>query len=244
MNSKSLLKKLIPVKRALGDYDMIPSENQRVAVGISGGKDSLTCLFALHTLLPTLPVKFKLVAIAVDLGWTTHKVDYSEIERFCTERDIEFHVEKTDIFEIVFDHREESNPCSLCSNMRNGALISRAKKENCNTIALGHHLDDAIETILMSMFFSGKVACFTPNSYLDRQEVYYIRPLVYMRESEIISIANKHNLPVFTAQLCPADGNTKREYMKNLIKEQEKHDSEIPKRIFSALKTLWEREVI
>lgn len=238
MASKNLLKKFIPVKRALGDFDMI-QDGEKVAVGISGGKDSLTCLFALKTLLSILPVKYELIAIAVDLGWDyieSNQYNYDEINNYCKNNDITFIVEKTRISEIVFKHREESNPCSLCSKMRNGALINRAVKEGCHKIALGHHLDDVIETALMSMFFSGKIDAFAPKAYLDRMKVTYIRPLVYMREKDIISIAKSYELPVMSVKLCPADGNTKRNYIKNLIKEQEKHDREIPIRIFSAVK--------
>ncbi|MFP4456378.1 MAG: tRNA 2-thiocytidine biosynthesis TtcA family protein [Clostridia bacterium] len=238
MASKSLLRKLIPIKRAIGDFDMI-DDGERIAIGISGGKDSLTCLFALKTLLATLPVKYELIAIAVDLGWNyveSNKYSYDEIRQYCTDNDIKFIVEKTQISEIVFKHREESNPCSLCSKMRNGALINRAVREGCNKIALGHHLDDVIETALMSMFFSGKIDAFMPKAYLDRMKVTYIRPLVYMREKDIISIAKSYNLPVININLCPADGNTKRQYVKNLIKEQESFDPEIPLRIFSAVK--------
>jgi len=245
MTSKNLLKKFIPVKRALGDFNMI-EDGEKLAVGISGGKDSLTCLFALKTLLPTLPVKYKLYAIAVDLGWDyldDNIYDYNQIETFCNNNDITFIVEKTQISEIVFKHRQESNPCSLCSKMRNGALISRAVKEGIHKIALGHHMDDVIETALMSMFFSGKIDAFRPKSYLDRMDVTYLRPLIYMREKDIISIANSYNLPIMDVKLCPADGNTKRHYIKNLILEQEKYDAEIPIRIFSAIKKdVWNLE--
>jgi len=238
MVSKNLLNKLIPIKRALGDFDMI-EDGEKVAVGISGGKDSLTCLFALKTLLPILPVKYKLYAIAVDLGWDyidDNKYNYDDIKKFCIDNEIFFIREKTQIAEIVFKHRKESNPCSLCSKMRNGALINRAVKEGIYKIALGHHLDDVIETALMSMFFSGKIDAFTPKAYLDRMKVTYLRPLIYMREKEIRSIANSYELPVMDVSLCPADGNTKRHYIKSLLSEQEKYDPEIPIRIFSAIK--------
>jgi len=230
---------LIPVKRAIGDFKMI-EEGDNIAVGISGGKDSLSCLLALHNLLPILPVKYKLQAVIVDLGWPGQEADWSEIKTFCHELDIPLHIEKTQIAEIIFEHRQESNPCSLCSRMRNGALMDRAMQEGCNTVALGHHLDDAIETLLLNMFFAGKIDCFYPYTYLDRKGIKMIRPLVYIRESLTKRIAKYANLPVVSKKLCPADGLTKREYIKNLIITQEQHDQEIPVRLFSALKGLWE----
>lgn len=238
---ENLLKIIRPVKRALGDYNMIEEEG-KIAVGISGGKDSITCLFALKTLITVLPVKYQLVAIAVDLGWDplTSETNYQDIRKFCDHNNIEFHVESTNISDIIFNQRKESNPCSLCSRMRNGVLVKRALAEGCFTIALGHHMDDVIETTIMSMFFSGKIDSFTPKVYLDRQKVYFIRPLIYMREKDIASIAESYNLPIIEKKMCPADGNTARNYIKKLLQEQESYDEEIPVRIFSAIKNdIW-----
>ncbi len=229
---------LIPVKRAIGDFQMI-QDGDRIAVGVSGGKDSLTCLYALKQLQAILPIKYDLVAIVVDLGWSQHQADWTQISSFCQQLNIPLHIEKTDIAKIVFDHRQESNPCSLCSRMRNGALMNRALKEKCHTVALGHHLDDAIETVLMNMFFAGKVSCFHPAVYLDRKDVTMIRPLVYIREKLTIRVAKSCNLPVSSQKFCPADGHTKREYIKNLLKEQAAYDPHIPLRVFAAVKEFW-----
>ena len=237
--SKKLKKDLlIKVKRAIGDFNMI-KDGDKVAVGVSGGKDSLTCLYALKELQAILPVKYELHAVVIDLGWSNKQADWSKISEFCNNNNIKLHIEKTDIAKIVFDHRQESNPCSLCSRMRNGALMNVAIREGFNIMALGHHLDDAIETLLMSMFFSGKIDCYYPSTYLDRQKITMIRPLVYVREEVTIKLSKSLELPVTNQKFCPADGHTKREYVKKLLAEQAEHDTHIPLRVFSALKSFW-----
>lgn len=239
--SKKLSKDLlIKVKRAIGDFNMI-KDGDKLAVAVSGGKDSLTCLYALKELQAILPIKYNLHAIIIDLGWSTKQADWSNIIEFCKTNNIVLHIEKTDIAKIVFDHRQESNPCSLCSRMRNGALMNVASREGFNVMALGHHLDDAVETLLMSMFFSGKIDCFYPSAYLDRQKITMVRPLVYIRENVTLTLSKSLNLPVTSQKFCPADGFTKRQYIKNLLLQQAEYDSHIPLRIFAALKSFWNK---
>ena len=239
MISKELL---VPVKRAIGDFNMI-EDGDSIAVGVSGGKDSLTCLLALKELQAILPVKYQLHAIAIDLGWINETADWGAIAAFCKSIDVPFHVENTRIAEIIFEARQESNPCSLCSRMRNGALVIKAKALGCNRLALGHHADDANETILMNMFYAGKIKCFSPSAYLDRKEIHIIRPLVYIRESLTIRIAKKLALPVHTKKLCPVDGQTKRESVKKLLADLAQEDREIPVRVLSCLKDYWAKDV-
>ncbi len=234
---------LSPVTRAMKDYNMI-EPGDKVAVALSGGKDSLFCLQALIEVQKYIPVKFDIIAIAIDLNRRSENSNlpysYNKIEAFCRHNDIHFHIEETDIAELVFNRRSEQNPCSLCSKMRNGALVNTALKFNCNKVALGHHMDDVIETLLMSMFYAGKMDSFKPVTYLDIRDITFIRPLIYMREKDISEHVNRLNLPIFEKKACPVDGLSKRHSIKALIQDQEKIDGEIPLRIFATIKKyLW-----
>ena len=204
------------VRKAVDDYHMI-EEGDKIAVGISGGKDSLTLLYALHALRRFYPKHFDIHAVTVDLGFGN--LDLSRIEAICSqELQIPYTIVKTDIANIIFEQRKESNPCSLCAKMRKGALNEAIKKEGCNKVAYAHHKDDVVETMLMSLIYEGRFHTFSPVTYLDRMDLTVIRPLMYMNEADVIGFVNKNQVPVVKSP-CPADGYTKREYVKQLLKK-------------------------
>lgn len=202
-------------RKAIDDYQMI-QENDKIAVGISGGKDSLTLLYALHELSRFYPKKFSLHAFTVDLGFGIQ--DFKAIEAFCGGFSVPYTIIPTDIANVVFEARRESNPCSLCAKMRKGALNQSAKSFGCNTVAYAHHRDDIIETMLLSLIYEGRFHTFSPKTYLDRTELSVIRPLMYVTEAEVIGFKNKYQLPV-CKNPCPADGRTKREFVKQLANQ-------------------------
>lgn len=218
-------------RRALEQYNMI-SENDKIAIGVSGGKDSLTLLYALSGLRRFYPKHFELVAISVDLGFGIQ--DFSQIKKLCDELNIPLYIVPTEINQIVFLDRKESNPCSLCAKMRKGALNDKAKELGCNKIAYAHHKDDIIETMMLSLIYEGRFHSFAPVTYLDRTELYVIRPMMFINESEVIGFAKKNNLPV-AKNPCPVDGHTKREYVKNLIKQLNHENPGVKERMFSAI---------
>lgn len=218
------------VRKAVEDYRMI-EEGDRIAIGISGGKDSLTLLYALSSLRRFYPKRFELQAIAVNLGFS---IDYSAIRSLCEQLEVPFTVVETQIAEIVFDVRKESNPCSLCAKMRKGALNEKAKELGCNKIAYAHHKDDVIETMLISLIYEGRFHTFSPVTEWDRTGLTLIRPLIYVNECDIIGFRNKYDLPVFKNP-CKADGNTTREYAKNLVRELNKNAPGIRERLFHAI---------
>ncbi|MDO4317080.1 MAG: tRNA 2-thiocytidine biosynthesis TtcA family protein [Lachnospiraceae bacterium] len=218
-------------RRAIDDFQMI-KENDRIALGISGGKDSLTLLYAMHGLQRFYPIPFSLEAISVDLG--LQKTDYSRITELCASMGVPFHVVKTQIGEIIFNERRESNPCSLCAKMRKGAFNEKAKELGCNKLAYAHHKDDVIETMLMSLIFEGRYHTFSPVTYLDRMDLTLIRPLIYVEECDIVGFKNKYALPVFKNP-CPADGYTKREYTKELIQKLNTENPGLRERLFHAV---------
>lgn len=219
------------VRRAVDDYEMI-EDGDKIAVGVSGGKDSLALLSALAGLRLFYPKKFELIAITEDMGFEGS--DFSAIAEFCQSLNVPYFVEKTDIAKVIFDIRKESNPCSLCAKMRRGALHGDAKKHGCNKVALGHHFDDAVETFMLNLFFEGRVGCFSPVTYLSRADLTMIRPMIYMPEKEVRAYATKVELPVMKSP-CPADGNTKREEMKNLLHNFEREHPGLKYRIFGAI---------
>jgi len=200
------------VKRAVYEYDMI-REGDVIAVGMSGGKDSMALLHLLVALQRKIPINFSLKAFFVHLGW---EVDYSVIEVYCCEHEIEFHVVNTGIGEIVFDIKDERSPCALCANLRRGALNEAALKYGCNKVALGHHLDDVIETFFMSLFYTGQMRTFQPSTFLDRTGITVIRPMVFLTGSTVSTLVKKENIPFFKNP-CPVDGKTKREEAREII---------------------------
>lgn len=222
------------MRRAVTDYQMI-QPGDRIAVGVSGGKDSVALLVGLAQLRRFLGIPYELVAVTLDPGFEGRHEDYSPIAELCAAYEIPYIVKQTQIGEIVFDLRQESNPCSLCAKMRRGALHDAAKEQNCNKIALGHHNDDAIETFLMNLYREGRIGCFQPVTYLSRKDLTMIRPMVYAPEKDISSAVRRNELPVVKSK-CPADGNTGREEMKRFIRETEKNSKGFKQRIFGAMK--------
>lgn len=220
------------VRKAVDDYHMI-ADGDKIAVGISGGKDSLTLLYALHGLRRFYPQKFDIHAVTVDLGFGN--LDLSRIESICAdELQLPYTIVKTDIADIIFEQRKESNPCSLCAKMRKGALNEAIKKEGCNKVAYAHHKDDVVETMLMSLIYEGRFHTFSPVTYLDRMDLTVIRPLMYMNEADVIGFVNKNQIPVVKSP-CPADGYTKREYVKQLLKKLNQENPGVKERMFTAI---------
>ena len=222
------------MRKAITEFDLIQN-GDRVAVGVSGGKDSVVLLLGLIRLRQFIGIDFEIVAITLDPQFGGVPGDYTVIEELCREHNIEYILERTHIGEIVFDIRKEPNPCSLCARMRRGALHDAAKAANCNKIALGHHYNDAVETFMMNLFIEGRIGCFSPKSYLSRKDLWLIRPLVFAPESAIKSAAKRNNLEVVKSK-CPADGHTKREEMKNFLWEREREDDGFTDRIFGAMR--------
>lgn len=219
------------VRKAIDDYHMI-SENDKIAVGISGGKDSLTLLYALSGLRRFYPHKFEIHAVTVDLGF--EKLNLDGIKELCKELDVEYTIVKTDIAHIIFEDRKESNPCSLCAKMRKGALNEAIKKAGCNKVAYAHHKDDVVVTMLMSLIYEGRFHTFSPVTYLDRMELTVIRPLIYMNEADVIGFVHKHEVPVVKSP-CPADGYTKRQYVTDLLTQLNRENPGVKERMFAAI---------
>ncbi|MCR5509278.1 MAG: tRNA 2-thiocytidine(32) synthetase TtcA [Lachnospiraceae bacterium] len=226
------LKRLLSyVRKAVDDYSMI-DEGDRIAIGISGGKDSLTLLYALNSLKRFYPRHFEIYAVTVDLGFNNLILD--PIRSLCDFLDVEYTIIPTQIAKIVFEDRMETNPCSLCAKMRKGALNEHIKKIGCNKVAYAHHKDDVVETMLLSLIYEGRFHTFSPRTYLDRTDLTVIRPLLYVKEADVVGFTNKMNLPVCKSP-CPADGNTKREYAKNLLKALEHENPGVRERMFTAI---------
>lgn len=219
------------VRRAADDYEMI-EDGDRIAVGVSGGKDSLVLLETLAAMRRFYPKRFEIVAITVDMGFP--EADFSEIREFCKRLKVEYRIAKTQIAKIVFDVRQESNPCSLCAKMRRGALHAEAQAANCNKVALGHHYDDAVETFMLNLFFEGRLGCFSPVSYLSNRKITLIRPMIYAQEKDVLYFVRRRALPVLKNP-CPEDHATEREKMKNFLSELEKQNKGVKHRIFTAM---------
>jgi len=220
---------LSPMRRAINQYSMI-DDGDKIAVGVSGGKDSLVLLTLLHEFQRFSDKKFDLMGVTIDLGFAENA--YAEIENYCKERGIAYVVEKTDIGEILFDVRKEKNPCSLCSKMRRGALNSVLTKNGFNKLALGHHLDDVVETFLLSLLHENRLSTFAPISYMSRSKVSLIRPMVFIPERDIASLAK--TMPV-AHNPCPANKHTEREAMKNILKDLRQNYPDVSAGIASAI---------
>ena len=218
------------VRRCVEDYRMIQA-GDRIGVGVSGGKDSLALLVFLAELKKYFPEPFYLEAITIDMGLG---MDYSGIETLCKELEVPFTLVKTEIAPIIFDHRKEKNPCSMCAKMRRGALNQTLLEHNLNKLALGHHYDDAVETFLMSLLFEGRISCFQPVTDLDRTGIIQIRPMLYIHEKTVDSFAARQNLPVLTNR-CPVDKITKRAEVKDLIYQLSATYPDLKERIFGAM---------
>ena len=219
------------IRRAADDYHMIEA-GDKIAVGISGGKDSLTLLYGLQGLMRFYPQPFTIHAVTVDLGF--HNLDLTGIQELCSKLEVPYTIVKTDIADIIFHERKETNPCSLCAKIIKGALNEAIKKAGCNKIAYAHHKDDVVETMLMSLIFEGRFHTFNPVTYLDRMDLTVIRPLMYMSEQDVIGFVNKFQMPVVKSP-CPADGHTKREYIKNLLQKLNQENPGVKERMFTAI---------
>ena len=236
---KELQKILSRVRAAVERYEMI-DDGDRIAVGISGGKDSLTMLYALAALREFLPKKFELVALQIDMGFdksesiAAEKNDHAEVRALCESLGVPYHVKESEIAKVIFDIRKESNPCSLCSRMRRGVLTDEAKAIGCNKIALGHHYDDAAETLMLNLFYEGRIGCFRPVTYLSRSDMTVIRPMILTEERQIKSFVKKAALPVEETP-CPEDEHTEREEMKTLLHSLDRKHRGIYRRIVGAL---------
>jgi tRNA(Ile)-lysidine synthase TilS/MesJ len=222
------------VRRAVDDYHMI-SEGDRIAVGISGGKDSMLLLAVMNHLRTYYPIPFSLEAITIELGF--EGMDFTPVQQFCDELGIPYTCLKTDIKEIVFDVRKEDNPCSLCSKMRRGAINDAITQRGIHKLALGHHFDDAVETFMMSLLFEGRISCFRPVTFLDRSGVTQIRPLVYAGEKKIANLAAELQLPI-VENPCPEDKTSKRYEIKKLLAQMSQDYPDLKSKIFGAMQRM------
>ena len=227
-----LQKLLSYVRRAVDDYHMI-EEGDKIAVGVSGGKDSICLLIALKHLQRFYPKHFELEAITVSLGLPG--AVYDDIQALCDSIGVPYTDVNTDIGQIIFEERKEKNPCSLCAKMRKGALNTKAEELGCNKVALGHNIDVVVETFFMSLFYEGRINCFAPVSYLDRSKLYSIRPLMYVPEWECRSFVTKSGIDI-VKNPCLADGNTKRQETKELLAELSKDYDNLQEKVFGAIK--------
>lgn len=235
-----------PVRRAILKYDLI-KPNEKIAIGMSGGKDSTTLLYLLDTIKKQrrLGFDFEICPIALDMGM---EMDLSPLQAFCQQLGYELIVVPTNIAKIVFDIRQEKNPCSLCAKLRRGTLYNTTKQLGCQKVALGHHLDDAIETYLMNFLFHGELASFEPITYLTRSEVSIIRPLIYIEEKEIESLVSRETLPVIFNP-CPVDKKTKREEIKKLVSQLSQSYPDIRQKFIQGIqettpKQLWGEKLL
>ncbi|MBQ3597396.1 MAG: tRNA 2-thiocytidine(32) synthetase TtcA [Clostridia bacterium] len=228
MTTQQMLSKF---RKGITKYKMI-KDGDKIAVGVSGGKDSVTLLKLLAEYQRFSPEKFELLAITVDLNFKHANPDYSLIKALCDEYNIPYIIEQTEIGQIVFDARQETNPCALCSKMRKGALYSVVKEHGFNKVALGHHADDLIDTLFLSLFYEGRLSTFAPKSYLDRTDLVMIRPMIMIEESDIVAYSK--DLPIVKS-CCPANTNTKREYIKQVYKHIGKQIPNVREMVFTAL---------
>ena len=219
------------VRRCVEDYRMI-GPNDRIAVGVSGGKDSLLTLVALAQLRRFYPIPFSLEAITLEMGMPG--MDFSPVAALCEKLEVPYQRIQVPVYQIVFEERREKNPCSLCAKLRRGSLNTALTERGIHKIALGHHYDDAIETLLMNLLFEGRIGCFQPVTYLNRTDVTQIRPLLYCREDEIRRTAERLRLPV-VHNPCPADGSSRRQEIKELIGQLEKTYPDLKQKLFGSI---------
>ena len=222
------------VRRCIQDYDMI-SSGDRIAVGVSGGKDSLALLSALAKLREYYPKPFELTAITLSMG--LEGMDFAPVAELCRKLDVPYIVKETQIAQIIFEARREKNPCALCSKMRRGALNDAIVSMGINKLALGHHMDDAVETLLMNLLYEGRLGCFEPVTYMSRSGVTQIRPMLYCREADVTGFARRHQLPVVEST-CPMDKASRREDTKKLVAQLTSQFPDIRTKIFGAMKRL------
>lgn len=221
------------MRAAIEHYNMLEG-GDKVAVGVSGGKDSLVLLCALSQLKKYYPVPFKVTAVTADPCFGGKETDYSAVAALCGELGVKYVLRRTRLGEIIFTQRKEKNPCSLCARMRRGILHNMAKEAGCNKIALGHHYDDAVQTFLMNLLYGGKIGCFSPKTYLSKKDLTLIRPMVFCAEKDIAAAARRNSLPVVKSR-CPADGNTRRRDTADLIRLLEKTSPDLKAKIIGAM---------
>ena len=221
------------MRAAMERYEMI-DEGDTVAVGVSGGKDSVALLCALAELRRFYPKKFEIKAVTLDPCFLNKEGDFSALEALCKRLDAEYAIRRTNLYHIIFETRKEKNPCSLCAKMRRGMLHDAAKELGCNKIALGHHKDDAAQTALMNLFNGGSFECFSPVSYLSRKDLYLIRPMIYVPEDYITKLVRREALPIVKSA-CPADGVTERQEVGELIGALSEKYENLPEKIIHAL---------
>lgn len=220
------------MRKAIDNYNMI-EDGDKIAVALSGGKDSISMLMGFKNLQRFYPKKFDIIAVTINPGFEGFDVDL--LKNLCNDLDVPFIVEDGHMQEIVFDIRNEKNPCSLCANIRRGMLNSIAIREGCNKIAVGHNEDDVLETFLMNLFYAGSINTFAPVSYMDRSKITLIRPLIYAPEKYIRSFIKRNNIQVMP-KACPMDGFSKREDMKNFIFNMQKEIPNVRANIYGAIK--------
>ncbi len=230
------------MRKAIEDYNMI-DDGDKIAVGLSGGKDSISMLMGFKALQRFYPKKFDIIAVSVNPGFEYFDSDL--LKKTCEDLEVPFFEEISHIKEIVFDIRDEKNPCSLCANLRRGILNSVAIREGCNKIALGHNEDDVLETFLLNLFYTGSISTFAPISYMDRSKITLIRPLIYAPEKEIRNFIKRNNITIMKKS-CPMDGVSKREDMKKMIKDLKVDIPHIRANLYGAIKRSnikgWEKE--
>lgn len=222
------------MRKAITEFHLI-EDGDHIAVGVSGGKDSMVLLNGLHLLRRFIGIDYQLTAVSIDLQFQGIKTDFETVQTFCKDLSIPFVLKNTQIGEVVFSLRKEEHPCSLCARMRRGALHDLAKENGCNKVALGHHYDDAIETFMMNLLIEGRIGCFSPKSYLSRKDLTVIRPMALAPEREIIRAANRSELPIVKSP-CPVDGATARQKMKDLLDTLERSNQGVKQRIFGAMR--------
>jgi tRNA(Ile)-lysidine synthase TilS/MesJ len=222
------------MRKACQEYGLI-EDGDKIAVGVSGGKDSLVLLAGLAKMKRFFEARYELHAISLDPRFDKKDGDYSSVRRLCGELNVPFTLIRTDIAEIVFDIRKEKNPCALCAKMRRGALHDAAKEAGCNKIALGHNNDDVIETFIMNLFREGRIGCFAPKSYLSRKDLTMIRPLIFAPEAAVLAACSKSGFEVIKSP-CPVDKLTERQRVKDFLDAREKEDKGFKHRIFGALR--------
>lgn len=228
------MQKVIGKVRAAVEHYQLIDEGDRIGVGVSGGKDSLFLLCALHELSRYYPKKFTVTAVTADPCFGGQETDFSAIETLCREQKIPYYVKRTNLGTVIFDERKEKNPCSLCAKMRRGILHNTCVELGLNKIALGHHADDAVQTLFMNLFYGGKLGCFSPKSYLSRKNITMIRPLVFCEEREIVNAAARMQLPVVKSN-CPADGVTARKDTSDLIERLEQEFPDLKAKLQGAM---------
>lgn len=222
------------VRRCVEDYKMI-DDGDTIAVGVSGGKDSMSLLCALANLRQYYPKKFELQAITISMGY--EEMDFTPVKELCRALDVPFVLHETQLGKLIFDDRKEKNPCALCAKMRRGVLNDLALEMGIKKLALAHHYDDAVETFLLSLFYEGRLSCFQPVTYMSRSGITQIRPLLYIGEDTVKNLITRHHLPV-VENVCPMNGKSKREEVKTLIKTLSAQYPDLKSKIFGAMQRL------